>query len=180
MEELARRYGCGVDDHGRCVQLLRHPALYQNEDDVNGSAEFSSPSGPVAILSVALREAAHDNLERALSLGSKRAWFNLQRARSLESAAKLVRDQIFSVVVSERDLGSDTWLTLLHGIAHLSRTPSLIVTSRLADEYLWAEALNLGAYDVLAQPYDSGEVTRVVIAAWRNWEARPAVARAAC
>jgi FixJ family two-component response regulator len=43
------------------------------------------------------------------------------------------------------------------------------VTSRLADEYLWAEALNLGAYDVLAKPFDTSEVMRVVASAWRHW-----------
>jgi CheY-like chemotaxis protein len=37
--------------------------------------------------------------------------------------------------------------------------PMLIVTSRLADDYLWAEALNLGAYDVLAKPFDASEVS---------------------
>ena len=44
----------------------------------------------------------------------------------------------------------------------------MIVTSRLADERLWAEALNLGAYDVLAKPFDRTEAMRVVAAAWRD------------
>jgi hypothetical protein len=35
------------------------------------------------------------------------------------------------------------------------------VTSRLADERLWAEALNLGAWDVLAKPFDADEVIRI-------------------
>jgi hypothetical protein len=40
------------------------------------------------------------------------------------------------------------------------------------DDRLWAEALNLGAYEVLVQPFDPEEVTRVVFSAWRNWELR--------
>jgi DNA-binding response OmpR family regulator len=40
--------------------------------------------------------------------------------------------------------------------------PDLIVASRLADEYLWAEVLNLGGYDVLAKPFNAEEVRRVV------------------
>jgi len=44
----------------------------------------------------------------------------------------------------------------------LPTPPLLIVTSRHADEYLWAEALNLGAYDVVAKPFDSHELSRVV------------------
>jgi len=54
-----------------------------------------------------------------------------------------------------------------------SRRPpaiDLIVTCRLADEYLWAEALNVGAYDVLAKPFDAAEVNRVVSLAWLHWK----------
>jgi DNA-binding NtrC family response regulator len=43
------------------------------------------------------------------------------------------------------------------------------VTSRAADERLWAEALNLGAYDVLAKPFDPTEVCRIVSLAWMHW-----------
>jgi DNA-binding response OmpR family regulator len=56
------------------------------------------------------------------------------------------------VVVCERDLPPGSWKDVLEQVTILSDPPSLIVTSRLADERLWAEALNLGAYDVLAKP----------------------------
>jgi len=51
--------------------------------------------------------------------------------------------------------------------------PLLIVASRLADEYLWAEALNPGAYDVLAKPFDAEEVIRVLRSAWFHKGMRP-------
>ena len=51
------------------------------------------------------------------------------------------------------------WLEYLES---LPNPPLLIVTSRLADERLWAEVLNLGAWDVLAKPFDDGEVLRTV------------------
>ena len=44
--------------------------------------------------------------------------------------------------------------------------PILIVSSRLADECMWAEALNFGAYDVLAKPFDTEEVIRVLSLGW--------------
>ena len=47
--------------------------------------------------------------------------------------------------------------------------PNVIVTAAISDEALWAEVLNLGGYDVLAQPFDSIEVSRVVSSAWRRW-----------
>jgi len=48
------------------------------------------------------------------------------------------------------------------GDSHVTRPPLLIVTSRLADERLWAEVLNLGAHDVLAKPFNAEEVVRVL------------------
>jgi len=49
----------------------------------------------------------------------------------------------------------------------------LIVTSRNADDRLWAEALNMGAYDVLSQPFERVEVARAVESARRHFEVRP-------
>jgi len=40
--------------------------------------------------------------------------------------------------------------------------PLLIVASRLADERLWAEVLNLGGYDVLLKPFEPAELRRVI------------------
>ena len=61
---------------------------------------------------------------------------------------------------------------MLREITRISHPPMLIVTSRTADDRLWAEALNLGAYDVLAKPFDQSEVTRVVSLAWLHWKER--------
>ncbi len=60
------------------------------------------------------------------------------------------------VVICESSLPDGDWKDLL------DKTPRLIVTSPAADEALWAEVLNLGGYDVLAQPFDEQEVRRVV------------------
>jgi hypothetical protein len=37
-------------------------------------------------------------------------------------------------------------------------------------------ALNMGVYDVLAKPFDEGEVTRVLHLAWSRWDRRSAPA----
>ena len=44
----------------------------------------------------------------------------------------------------------------------------MIVSSRLADDCLWAEVLNLGGYDLLAKPFAAAEVSRVVKMAARR------------
>ncbi len=93
-----------------------------------------------------------------------------------------LRQERIQVILWDRDLMPEAWKELLAQFACLSEPPCLIVTSRLADERLWAEALNLGAYDVLARPFDRVEVIRSVSLARLHWQNRctpdPAVARA--
>jgi DNA-binding response OmpR family regulator len=62
-----------------------------------------------------------------------------------------------------------TWIDVLEHIKALTNAPSLIVASRHADDRLWAEALNLAAWDVLARPFNKIEVIRSVHSAWRRW-----------
>ena len=72
----------------------------------------------------------------------------------------------------ESDLRPGTWKEVLEELRTLLDPPLLIVTSSFADERLWAEVLNLGGYNVLAQPFDSREVFRVVGNAWLHWKNR--------
>jgi DNA-binding response OmpR family regulator len=48
----------------------------------------------------------------------------------------------------------------------LPNPPPVIVTSIHADDQLWVEALNLGAHDLLAKPFDKAEVVRVLTFVW--------------
>jgi DNA-binding response OmpR family regulator len=50
--------------------------------------------------------------------------------------------------------------------------PLLVVTSRVADDRLWSEVLNLGGYDVLAKPLNTKEVFHVAGLAWMSWKQR--------
>jgi DNA-binding NtrC family response regulator len=92
--------------------------------------------------------------------------WNLQTSPSLHAAVPLLAEDGPPIVVCERDLGNDSWRDLLEQLDNLPDPPSLIVASRGADEYLWAEALNLGVYDVLAAPFEPNEVVRVLSSAW--------------
>ena len=80
-----------------------------------------------------------------------------------------LQEHEISVVLCEQNLQGETWIDVPEDIKHLRRPPSLIVTSKLADERLWAEALNLGAWDVLSKPFDHSEVLRSVALAGAHW-----------
>ncbi|HYO81985.1 MAG TPA: response regulator [Bryobacteraceae bacterium] len=72
-----------------------------------------------------------------------------------------------AVVLCETDLPDGSWRDLLALTSHLDAPSRVLVTSRVADENLWAEVLHLGGYDVIAKPYDTREVSRAIQTACR-------------
>jgi DNA-binding response OmpR family regulator len=75
-----------------------------------------------------------------------------------------------SVVICEHSLPDGDWKLLLTELDRMAVRPSLIVSSHLADERLWVEILNLGAFDLLlGAPFEPDEVARVTQNAWFAW-----------
>jgi len=111
----------------------------------------------LSILSISPFEDDHARLQGILGRVSK-----LVTAQSFSAAKKLLENQNVFLVICERDLSPSTWIECLDYIQSVPAAPLLIVTSRLADERLWAEVLNLGGWDVLAKPFDDREVLRTV------------------
>ena len=126
----------------------------------------------VPLLSVSPIEEDHHFLEDIFSnywapfAGS---YWKPHKSLSLESALTALQQNQIPIVISESNLLPGTWKDMLARIKLLPRPPLLIVTSRHADEYLWTEALNLGAYDVVAKPFDHHELIRIVSFAWLHW-----------
>jgi len=120
----------------------------------------------IAVLSVSPLQHDHDTLAGLLG----RDQWRIHNALSLQSASAFLRAHAVPLVICEHDLLPGNWTQLLDDIRLLSIPPCLIVTSPIADEYLWAEALNMGAYDVLAKPFDRTEVTRILSLAWLHWQ----------
>jgi DNA-binding response OmpR family regulator len=92
------------------------------------------------------------------------------RAGNCQKGLEFLHQHHVSVVLAEPELPDGSWRELLNGMASLSEPPNLIVSSRLADDCLWAEVLNLGGFDVLMTPFEAEEVLRVTFAARHNWE----------
>jgi DNA-binding response OmpR family regulator len=133
----------------------------------------SDTTTTITVLSVSPTRDDHTWLRQIFS---KSGWarytlskWSLATCRTLESAVAILQRTHIPIVLCEADLLRGTWREMLEESRNLSNPPLLIVTSRLADEYLWAEALNLGAYDVLAKPFDENEVVRILSLAWLHW-----------
>jgi DNA-binding NtrC family response regulator len=130
----------------------------------------------VIVLSVGSTEEEHAGLTGIFAhsqwLLCPQSQWKLETSRCLDAALLRLRQMQVPIVICERDFEGASWKALLEQAALLPDPPYLIVASRLADEYLWAEALNLGAYDVLAKPFDTGEVLRVLSSAWLHRQHR--------
>ena len=98
------------------------------------------------------------------------AGWSVDSARSCEEAVRSLEIEPARVVIVDCQLPDGSWKALLNRLTRMPYPPKLIVTSRLADERLWAEVLNLGGFDVLSQPFVSSEVLRCVNSAGRHWD----------
>ena len=85
---------------------------------------------------------------------------------SVKEGIRRIQNDSPRLMICDDRLEDGDWRVILDATMKRGYPPHLIVTSRLADERLWAEALNLGCYDVLVKPYDTSEVIRVVSTAW--------------
>jgi len=128
---------------------------------------------PIVILSLSPYADDHEALADILE---PYEW-TIHRASTLPGSTELLRCHPISVIMCDRDLPPHSWKDLLLEVAARPKPPLMIVTSLDADDHLWAEALNLGAYDVLLKPFDAAEVRRtlsIAVLHWQ-WNAEPAL-----
>jgi len=74
-----------------------------------------------------------------------------------------LRTSLFAVAITDSQLRDGCrWTDVLAELQSLPYPPPLIVADPLADDSLWAEVLNLGAFDLLAKPFEAREVLHAV------------------
>ena len=117
---------------------------------------------PARILSVSEFQTDHTALRRIVD----DTHWRLTTARSCGEALQKLGYIDALVIFCESSLPDGTWKDILESIASFEKPPSLVVTSRLADESLWSEVLNLGGYDVLSKPFIQEDVLRVLTSVW--------------
>ncbi|MGC8792310.1 MAG: response regulator [Bryobacteraceae bacterium] len=143
------------------------PVSSENEPGSTGSAP--APPAYERTVRVLAVSSAEDDLRFLRNLFDHSRWI-IHTARGCAEAADFLCRNPMPVIVCDNQLADGSWRDLLRIVSTLPGHPLLIVTSRAADDYLWAEVLNLGGYDVLAKPFEPEEVIRVISLAWLHWK----------
>ena len=94
----------------------------------------------------------------------------LDQVGSVQQARAQLQVHEYDAVLTEATLPDGKWLDVLHLVRESPREMAVIVTDPNADTRLWAEILNLGAFDLLAQPYHEPEVRRILYNACSRFE----------
>ncbi len=113
---------------------------------------------PLEVLSISPTGEDHTAIRQAV-LGMH---CKIEIAESCHSALQRLNGRRIAIVVCERELPDGSWRDILEQFGEAPDRPFLIVTSRVADEWLWAEVLNTGGFDVLAKPFDARETRHVM------------------
>ncbi|HEX5226745.1 MAG TPA: hypothetical protein VFW44_03510 [Bryobacteraceae bacterium] len=75
------------------------------------------------------------------------------------------------VILYDRDWPNAEWRSTVHTFATSEQRPCVIMTSRVADEYLWQELIRWGGHDLVAKPLRADDVARALklaLSYWRN------------
>jgi DNA-binding NtrC family response regulator len=86
----------------------------------------------------------------------------MQHVADCKHARAVIEKDAYRVILTEASLPDGTWLDVLNLARQSTPASEVIVTDRFADARFWAEALNLGAYDLIAQPFAAAEVQRIL------------------
>ena len=141
-----------------------------------GVPVHSAEPEPVRILSISASAEDHAVLRRLLRGRSCR----IESADTCEEALQRLRKCHASIVICDCTLPDGTWHNMLEYLDSCVSRPLFIVTSSLTTAGLWGEVLNLGAFDVIAKPFDRREVRYVLGTAYlhvRDVRARAAERR---
>lgn len=120
------------------------------------------------VLVISCAEDDHVRLREILEI----AGFHAQSARTAADGCRIMRKTPVPVIVANCDLKNRCWKDVWRAISKLAAypRPRLIVAADATDEGFWAEVVEVGAYDIIARPFDAKEVLWVVTDAWSQWE----------
>jgi DNA-binding NtrC family response regulator len=102
-----------------------------------------------------------------------RGEWNVALTQSVPEALRLLVNDVFPIVLCDRDLPGRDWREVMAQIVESSPRVCFLLTSRVSDEYLWREVAMYGGYDVIAKPLEEAAVEQTLRRAWYYWKAEP-------
>ena len=111
-----------------------------------------------SVLFVSPHRADAEELDRMLLPAA----LHIVNVQKVSQAGDKLRSGHFPVVLTEAKLADGGWRDVLALARRFDPGAEVIVTTAFADSGFWAEAINLGAYDLLVQPFRRMEVERIV------------------
>jgi DNA-binding NtrC family response regulator len=82
-------------------------------------------------------------------------------AGDFRDAQMKLQEQSYDLLFVDAELPGGPWHRLLPAVLASGKNCEVIVCSRCGDEKLWAEVLQRGAYDLVAEPFEEEEITRI-------------------
>jgi DNA-binding NtrC family response regulator len=102
-----------------------------------------------------------------------RGEWNVALTQSVPEALRMLANEVFPIVLCDRDLPGRDWREVMAQIVESSPRVCFLLTSRVSDEYLWREVAMHGGYDVIARPLEETAVEHTLRRAWYYWKAEP-------
>jgi DNA-binding NtrC family response regulator len=104
---------------------------------------------------------------------------SIEHVADLKHARGKMLGAAYPVILTEASLPDGTWIDVLDLARRVAPNAEVIVTDADADARFWAEVLNRGAYDLIAQPFAAAEVQRILGNACTHSSVLPKAIRAA-
>jgi DNA-binding NtrC family response regulator len=124
---------------------------------------------------IALAVSDHDR-EVLTSISKQEPW-EMHFAESRVEAWDVLNRSGSPVVLYDRDWPNAEWRTTVQSFASSPQRPCVILTSRVADDYLWQELIRCGGHDLLAKPLRVEDVTRALKLALSYWKSARTTAK---
>ena len=124
------------------------------------------------ISAVLLLHNASDPLQ-ALNQELRALGVRTRQARTCYEASQLLTDpEPAEIIFTQTELPDGNWQDVVHLAEHAPKAVNVIVVSRLVDIRLYVKALQNGAFDFIAPPFEPSELSHVLLCAAGNVAAR--------
>jgi DNA-binding response OmpR family regulator len=109
-----------------------------------------------------------DDLYLSVHKAAKRCGWRIERVRSVEESLHLLDTFRPLLVIYDWTPEEDDWRLAIDRLSAEPDHPCILLASRVIDEYLWAELVTHGGFDVISRSADTDQLIRSVRFAHRS------------